>query len=237
MTMTLNPQAVQTQPRTLVVSVKGQDVSFQTPYTNEQARDILDRLPNPSDFARDLVYKSLGSRGLSDRQWAWVHKIAVDATTPKAPIAGVNADLSGVVALMQTAKTHLKWPKITLNVNGVTIQLSVAGPHSKNPGSINITDGGRFGNNQYFGRIDPATGVLAPGRAITNEIRNALTELAKDPAGMAAAHGKRTGNCCFCRRCLTDEREGRSVEVGYGPICAKHYGLPWGEPKTFTAVK
>jgi len=34
-----------------------------------------------------------------------------------------------------------------------------------------------------------------------------------------------TGNCCFCRRELTDKR---STEVGYGPICADHFSLPWG---------
>jgi len=27
-------------------------------------------------------------------------------------------------------------------------------------------------------------------------------------------------------RGLDDER---SVSVGYGPVCAGHYGLPWGE--------
>jgi hypothetical protein len=30
----------------------------------------------------------------------------------------------------------------------------------------------------------------------------------------------------FCSKKLTDER---SIEVGYGRICAGHNGLPWGE--------
>lgn len=45
----------------------------------------------------------------------------------------------------------------------------------------------------------------------------------------AAAFGHATNNCVFCARGLTD---GRSVEVGYGPTCAAHYGLPWGELAT-----
>lgn len=41
----------------------------------------------------------------------------------------------------------------------------------------------------------------------------------------AAAFGHSTGKCVFCSQKLTD---GRSTEVGYGPICAENNGLPWG---------
>lgn len=42
-------------------------------------------------------------------------------------------------------------------------------------------------------------------------------------AGAAYAH--ESGNCCFCNRLLTTTE---SVSMGYGPHCAKRYGLPWG---------
>lgn len=42
----------------------------------------------------------------------------------------------------------------------------------------------------------------------------------------AARFGQLTGQCVFCSRRLTDER---SITVGYGPVCAEHNGLPWGE--------
>lgn len=45
-------------------------------------------------------------------------------------------------------------------------------------------------------------------------------------AEQATAFGALTGTCVFCSRKLTDER---SIEVGYGPICAEREGLPWGE--------
>jgi hypothetical protein len=45
------------------------------------------------------------------------------------------------------------------------------------------------------------------------------------PESFAASYGHATSRCCFCRRELTD---GRSVEVGYGPVCADRYGLVWG---------
>lgn len=44
-------------------------------------------------------------------------------------------------------------------------------------------------------------------------------------AEQAAQFGQLYGVCVFCGRALTDER---SIEVGYGPDCADHHGLPWG---------
>lgn len=45
----------------------------------------------------------------------------------------------------------------------------------------------------------------------------------------AAGHGHSTGQCVFCMLPLTDDGEGKSVQVGYGQKCAKNYGLPWGK--------
>lgn len=59
-----------------------------------------------------------------------------------------------------------------------------------------------------------------------NEVRDLLVAFAADPAGYSAAHGRAHGSCCYCGRGLTDSR---SLAVGYGPICADHYGLPWGD--------
>jgi len=54
----------------------------------------------------------------------------------------------------------------------------------------------------------------------------ALRAIGDNPLAAAVGHGHATGNCSFCARDLTDPR---SVSVGYGPICAGHFGLPWGE--------
>lgn len=44
----------------------------------------------------------------------------------------------------------------------------------------------------------------------------------------AAAFGKITGTCIACGLHLTDDGKNKSLEVGYGPICAKKWGWPWG---------
>jgi hypothetical protein len=45
-------------------------------------------------------------------------------------------------------------------------------------------------------------------------------------AAQAAAFGKLVGRCCFCSHAI-DTPE--STAVGYGPVCASKYGLPWGD--------
>lgn len=63
----------------------------------------------------------------------------------------------------------------------------------------------------YHGRNDPFR-FLTEGHRITAE--------------QAAEFGHAVGMCVFCGRTLTDPR---SVEVGYGPVCADYHSLPWGE--------
>lgn len=50
----------------------------------------------------------------------------------------------------------------------------------------------------------------------------------KDDGTIAAQLGHAAHACCFCGIALTDDGDGRSVKVGYGPVCAAKYGLPWG---------
>jgi len=109
--------------------------------------------------------------------------------------------------------------------DGGKIQLAKAGDRAKFPGTINVTDGGRYGDNQWFGRIH-RDGKFEAGRDATDAITEVLQQFAADPAGYAAKYGRTTGNCCFCQKTLTDAK---STGVGYGPVCAKNYGLAWGK--------
>ena len=82
-------------------------------------------------------------------------------------------------------------------------------------------------NNKFFGRIGK-DGKFEPYTASTpikDDLTAILAKFAEDPQGVAAAHGKTTGRCCFCNTGLTDPK---STAVGYGPQCAKQWSLPWG---------
>jgi len=181
-----------------------------------------------ADFARSLLLQNEQGRKLSEKQQYWVEKLVTDATAPKveAPAPVVVGDVSGIVALFNQAGAKLKFPKIRLALgDGSPVVLSRAGQNSKAPGAINVTDGGPFGSNVWYGRVSTG-GEFKAGKVASASVVALLTALAADPAGVAGKHGKITGSCVFCAKKLTDKR---SLEVGYGDTCATNYGLPWGE--------
>jgi hypothetical protein len=190
----------------------------------------LSALPaKDQSFAQSLLNQAT-TKGLSDKQMFWVEKLAARATgTAPVEAPAQVGNFAGVIALFATAKAHLKFPKIRLALtDGRKVVLSVAGPKAKHPGTINVTDGEKFGANVWYGRVDVA-GAFQVNHAVDHATQVALAGLlavlANDPAGTAAAYGKLTASCCFCNLTLTDPK---SVEVGYGPICASNYSLPWG---------
>jgi hypothetical protein len=170
-------------------------------------------------FALSLISSSK-TRLLSDKQAMWVEKLNNQINNPPKKVAPIDA--TSIKELFATASAKLKWPKFTINVDNNTMQFSIAGQKSKVPGAVNVTDGGKFGSNKYYGRILP-DGTWQSYDA-TDEIIKNIRAFAADPAKMAATHGKKTGSCCFCNKDLTDTI---SVTVGYGKVCAENWGLPY----------
>lgn len=154
--------------------------------------------------------------------------IGQDFGKPKpAPIddAPMIDNVAGIIDLFSTAKANgLQWPKIRLALpGGMPVELSVVGS-GKNEGKIRVTNGGKYGDygTLFFGFIE--TNGRFSGRS--EDILSVLVKFSVNPAQVAAEYGKGTGECCFCARPLTNGKAG-SVEVGYGPICADKFGLPW----------
>lgn len=188
----------------------------------EQIAQLEAALPNlgkSAEFARSLIAQ-FRRRGLSPKQVEWVNKLI----QPR-PAAVQIGSLNRVVEMFGRAAKTLKHPAILLASDSLgTIRLSVAGPASQHPGTINVASPGSFENRTWFGRI-MQDGTYQPSPKADAGIAALLTRFAADPATVAAEHGRLTGNCSFCGRNLTDER---STSVGYGPVCAKRFGLEWG---------
>jgi hypothetical protein len=176
------------------------------------------------EFPESLLRQYAQRGSLSEKQWLWVDKLA-----NQQPRAAIELPaFTGVLDLFARAREHLKYPKIRLQLSdGSPLVLGVAGPNSREPGSINLTDGGPYGANVFYGRVSPAGAATLSNRVQDEkreEIAAILARLASEPAKVAAEYGKLTGNCSFCNKSLTDER---STAVGYGPVCAKKFALPW----------
>lgn len=185
-------------------------------------------------FANSLLGQFAKNGALSSKQWYWVGKLASAAQSSNALSASVDeiqiGEFTGVVDLFIKAKAHLKHPRIWLQLSdGQPVVLSLAGAQAKKPGYVNMTDGKPYGQNVWFGRVSPQ-GKWELGKKVDEVVADQLVEilerLAAAPERIAAAHGKLTGRCCFCNLQLSDER---STEMGYGPVCAKKWSLPWGK--------
>lgn len=185
-------------------------------------RSNLAKLSAPdASFAASLLDQHARRGDLSPKQWPWVEKLVQRATAADKPRERIG-DLSAIMALFAKAAASLKHPKVILALpEGTEIKLTIAGDRARHPGTINIVERG----GEFFGRI-MLDGSLQSRDTAPASLPGLLRDFAANPAGMAAAYGHATGCCCFCARDLTDAR---SVAVGYGPVCAEKFDLPWGE--------
>jgi hypothetical protein len=134
--------------------------------------------------------------------------------------------LAGVYEIFKTASVNLKRPAITFETTDLgKLKITVAGVRSRYAGQLMITDGGPFGDNKWYGRINSEGGLEAGREALSESQLKFLTRFSTDPVKLAKEYSQDSGNCCFCHKTLNDER---SVHAGYGKKCASNYDLPWG---------
>jgi hypothetical protein len=176
-------------------------------------------------FAQSLLDQA-ERRGLSAKQLDWVGRLAGRAMEPRAKAI----TFKGIVAFMDHAAVLVTRPHLTLLAADFEIRLSIAGPKSRTPGLINVTSAHRSYEERVFygrigldGRFEPS---LSPEPETQTAIMACLVALDANPTEAVAAYGKLTGHCAFCDLPLSDFR---SLAVGYGRICARKYGLPYGE--------
>lgn len=118
--------------------------------------------------------------------------------------------------LFHTAGKHLKYPKITFTAssgNNSRVQLYLA---TKGYIAIKV-------NGEYVGKIDSQYHSFRMYQG-TTELQSEVMAFCMEPLKSAIVKGQQYSNCCFCRLELTNKA---SVQMGYGPICAENYGLPW----------
>jgi len=185
-------------------------------------------------FARDLIEGKYGynKRGyLTERQQAAALKMIqrADSSADQQANPDTTPKLSAVYAFLQAAREHLKYPKLMLAMGDHTLKVYLSGSMSKHPNTVNLVTNNEYGEmDVWLGRVFE-TGEWQhwnKNPELHKEAAQLLERLAVDPAAVAAESGRLSGNCCMCNRALKDER---STDVGYGPTCAKRWGLPWGK--------
>ena len=204
----------------------------------EVCRDIAQRIARDGHFASDR------QKAYAEKLILWVQpRVAVEAaaspyeaariafpeTPAAAPVVVSDPAMQRINALFGLAREHgLQRPRIRLNLNGTRLSLAPGRPGSAFERDIWVNGP----NRERFGRIN-AQGQYLRGCDATPAVQEMVGSFGSNPVAIARAHGLATGSCCFCGLTLTDAR---SVAVGYGPICAQHYGLPWGDERASSVV-
>lgn len=206
-------------------------------------------------FAMDLIRQYDASGCLSERQMAWVHTLAGEEIARREAekqalawqskhVEAVVMDedqMAGILNLFAAAGEQLKNPRVRLLVGDTDPYRNYAlrpclrnGP---NAGSIELLYYPGDGWRQSLGRITP-DGLFLPAVGVTASdhpgLIERMLELSADPVKVAKEYGRLMGSCCFCGLPLTDER---SVDAGFGPICAAKWSLEWGGKSNKPAVK
>jgi len=188
------------------------------------------RLPEKDQsFALSLLRQQT-SRGLSAKQWPWVKKLVDRIDQPAATGPRNLGDQTALRALFATAALKVKFPHLLLRHAGEgfseTIKVWIAGARSAHPGSFAVAS--TAVSREWLGRITQ-DGTWTPGHSRSaieyDSVADLLAKLIAAPSTFLADNGKEAGACCYCGIELTDAR---SVQAGYGPTCAKKWGLAWG---------
>jgi hypothetical protein len=195
----------------------------ETAETIKELRALISDLSvKNQDFAKSLCEQHDKRGKLSPAQWVWVGKLLEWALVEDEEPEAKKLDATGLFKLFEDAKAHgTKWPKLTFSRNGLKIQLSMSGLNAKIPGAVNVTDGKKFGENKWYGRIT-SDGAYTASHQATEDVQSFLINLVNDPASAIERYGKQSGHCCFCNTKIESEN---SLKAGYGPVCAEKWGL------------
>lgn len=198
-------------------------MNVETLYTLWAKRGELDR--NSRSYVVSFMEQWSRNYSLSPKQWRLVEDFLGRIDDTK----GIPGNFLPTLIMFRLAGGKLKNPKIRLvTEENEFIQLDFNPELTR---QVKVYQGGWAGHGQrrFIGWIkekDSQT-FLTPYRKgdFTPDIVDCLQNFAKDPLQAAKAAAMKLSACCFCGQRLSDEP---SKEVGYGPVCAESYLLPWG---------
>lgn len=196
--------------RTFTVVCKGESITFESTFMDDTAWDLLYYVPG--SFARSLYE----AERLSDKQLAWVHKLAIDYAAQYAPDDAKVSQFEALFDAFEAAKAKGA-KRLTLRFEGVNVKpnrdLTALWVTSQTESEM-----GEYGMKpKYLGKVTKT----ALDSRLSDDVKAVLVDAANDPLTAAIRYGKVSGECSCCGRELTDPQ---SIERGIGPICATKFG-------------
>lgn len=184
-----------------------------------------DRTINTSLSNADAASRFVELFGHDDTNWIWYH---IHTAIQRHDIRPVSNALDFIVDSFVLAIGYgLKRPMIRVHYLDQRFKIYLS-----QRGTVCIKSGWLVEGTKDPTRPEQYLGCLLGGRFLENDRRQMtsterefLSQLTDSPIDFLAQCSKDMCRCCYCMSPLEDFR---SLEVGYGTICAKHCGLPWG---------
>ena len=164
--------------------------------------------------------RGVGARHVSDQDCEAARALASKQPTYVVELSAVVAFLSGARERgLSNPKVRVLAPPAYRKHFGPTteMRLSLAGGSSQYPGAVQVSV-----NRRWVGRVE-TTGKVAGQISREPETIALLEAIALDPVKAAKEYAALMGQCSFCGKVIVEEG---SVEVGYGPVCARRFDLP-----------
>jgi hypothetical protein len=188
------------------INKQGTEISFTSEITNEEALNLIKDVK--SNFHMSLTNQAK-KKGLSDKQWAWVHYLAKEETDKNKSVCSLEFDQ---IWDALHKPTKLQNPSFLVN----TIKFAIPYKQDMKHLVAVICDGVFMGyvndKFEFFGKKD-ILDFVQEIEYINSDFVKAVKE-----------HGEKNGTCCFCRKKLSTPD---SLHNGYGKTCATHYGMPY----------
>lgn len=168
-----------------------------------------------SNFAASLADQLQRKGFLSERQWMAAQAMMDKAERLEAERAkpAERVDMAPIHAMFDKAR-EAGLRRLAYRAEGLVI--SPASETGKNPGALYV----KTLAGDYQGKL--LNGEWRPVGSAEAGTTPALHLIARNPAEVATAYGRRTGTCSCCGRELTNAE---SIARAIGPICAEKWGL------------
>ncbi len=216
-----NPQAaanlehdlavIETAPaQQFTVTARGETITFTSTLSDSKVLETLRGMR--SSFSQDLARKF---NKLSPAQYAWAHKLAVDANTVAVVDNTKPSQFEALFNAFETAKGKGA-KRLTLRFEGVNVK------PNRDLTALWVTsqtefEQGDYGMQpKYLGKVTRT----AIDSKFSDTVRETIMGAANDPLSAAIKYGKVSGSCSCCGKELTVKE---SIDRGIGPICARKF--------------
>ena len=217
-----NPQAaanlehdlavIETAPaQQFTVTARGETITFTSTLSDSKVLETLRGMR--SSFSQDLARKF---NKLSPAQYAWAHKLAVDANTVAVVDNTKPSQFEALFNAFETAKGKGA-KRLTLRFEGVNVK------PNRDLTALWVTsqtefEQGDYGMQpKYLGKVTRT----AIDSKFSDTVRETIMGAANDPLSAAIKYGKVSGSCSCCGKELTVKE---SIDRGIGPICVTKFG-------------